>query len=134
MKHSHDNEVGFQVGDEITYSGNNKDYSIVNMMYPNSKDNKIYQLLACDVTNETQQLQLNCCDEDKMKLTNCLDVLTKAWPNLEYKSNGEFTELLTKKVLSRICGVKKLAHSINISSGGNSFKLIFDGVEFTKTK
>lgn len=124
-------EGEFKVGDEITYSVNSTDYTIMNILGLKNLNIKTYQLMACNPAQLPQLLQLNNTDE--MTLTNCLATINKLWPNLEYSNNLKFLNNL-KEILIRVCGIHQRDHGINISYEENSFKLIFEGVEFIKTK
>lgn len=131
-----DAEFKFKLGDEITYSEDGKDYTVLRRHVVAAANMKIYLLRACDPTSATQQLQLNLSDESKMTLTDCLSVLTKLWSNLERKrgENGQqFMNYILNDVLGRVCDIHEdNKHDVSFEYPGNSFKMIFDGVEFIK--
>tara|TARA_B110000211_G_C13848534_1_gene451164 strand:+ start:257 stop:670 length:414 start_codon:yes stop_codon:yes gene_type:complete len=129
-----DAEFKFKLGDEITYSVNNKDYTVMSRKVIARMNLKIYLLRACDPTNETQQLQLNLTDEDKMTITDCLSVFSKVWPNLtQTGTNEEFMNYILNNVLGKICDIKEgVSHAVTFENGSGPFKMTFEGVEFTK--
>jgi len=129
-----DAEFNFKVGDEFTYSENNKDYTIMYRKVIPRANMKIYLAKACDPTNETQQLQINLEDESKMTVTDCLSILAKIWPNLTRTGTGEeFMNYILNNILGRICDLTEdKTHTLHFDHTNDSFKMIFDGVEFTK--
>jgi len=131
-----DAEFKFKLGDEITYSEDGKDYTVLFRHVIAAANMKIYLLRACDPSSTTQQLQLNLTDEPKMTLTDCLSVLTKIWPNLERKrgeDGQQFMNYILNNVLGRVCDIHEgEAHNVSFEHPDNSFKMIFDGVEFIK--
>jgi hypothetical protein len=126
-----DPDFKFCVGDEITLSTNDTDYTIMRRLSINNGSH-IYQLMACDPTNSEQFLSLSTADEDNMTKTTCLDVLTKLWTNLPYNTNQQLNTLVLNKVLRNVCGSE--SHSVETSVTENSYCLKFDGIEFTKNK
>ena len=131
-----DDEFSFNIGDEITYSVDNKDYTIIRRLkYMVGECQCMYQVKACDPTNVTRTLQISKTDEDKMTITNCLDVLTKIWPNLEMRSANQFHSLIMNDILGSICDLTDgQTHTIKYKKDPNKYTLTFDGIEFTKNK
>ena len=128
-----DDEFKFKVGDEIIYSEDNYDYTIVRRIKHMVGGCKcLYQLKACDPTNPRRTLQITIEEEDKMTLTNVIDVLTKLWPNLEMTSSSQMQSLVMNKILGLICSPTDVSHSVEFKSAENSFTLVFEGIEFTK--
>tara|TARA_B110000211_G_scaffold106577_1_gene123740 strand:+ start:576 stop:998 length:423 start_codon:yes stop_codon:yes gene_type:complete len=132
-----DEEFIHEVFAEITYSEDNKDYTIVKRLVVAPLGNKkIYFLTACDPTNPTQKFQLEATteNESKMIVTNCLDVITKLWPNLSMTGTPiEFQNYIFNEVLPQICDAHAdCRNTVSFRCGDSSFKMIFDGVEFTK--
>ena len=129
-----DDEFKFKTGDEIIWSDDNKDYTIVRRMVSERFNLKCYLCYACDPTNPNQKLQINVSDEFKMTETNCLSVLTKVWPNLIKTGTGvEFMNYVINEVISKVCDShEKCTNNIEFHTDGDSFQMIFDGIEFTK--
>ena len=127
-----DDQFNFQCGDEITFSDDNQDYSILRRIIV-LNNQYIYQLKACDPTNSTQLLQINSTDENKMTKTNCLDIITKMWDNLPYVNNNTFKSLIFNKIMGGICE-SECTHNMKIYTTENSLTFTIDGVDFTKTK
>lgn len=128
-----DEDFKFKIGDEFTYSEDNRDYTVeMRRKFMVGGCQCMYLASACDPTNPLRKLQISVADEDKMTLTNCLDVLTKLWPNLEYTDNNSFRSLVFNDVLKGIIDNDK--HECRMENDACCFKLIFDGVVFSKLK
>ena len=129
-----DEEFNFKVGDEFTYSEDNKDYTVMYRKVIARANMKIYLARACDPTNETKQLQINLADEGKMTATSPLNVLNKLWPNLTRTGTGEeFMNYVLNEVLNKVCDIHEgVTHQLHFEHSTDNFKMIFDGVEFTK--
>jgi len=128
-----DEECQFKIGEEVTYSEDNMDYTIVGRLKMLIEDCKcFYQLRACDPNNPNQTLQIETTNEDKFTLTNCIEVMTKLWPNLTYENNGQFITLLTS-LLGRICDGNGVTHPLVFKEENGEFIFCLDGVEFKKT-
>ena len=125
----------FKIGDEITYSVDNKDYSIVNRLkYMMGDCRCVYQLLACDPTNPTQSLQILKQNESRMTKTDCLSVCTKLWPNLVFENASQFHSMVFNQVIGRICEPGSAStHTVSSKFENNIYTLSFNGVEFTKS-
>lgn len=127
-----DEDFNFCIGNEITYSEDNKDYTIVRRVkYCLGECKKVYYVIACDPTNPNKSLQID--DESKMTKTDCLSVITKLWDNLEYTNNGDFHTLIMNKVIGRLCDPtceEKL--NIKVEFNNECYKLIANGIEFCK--
>tara|TARA_B110000977_G_C10996117_1_gene461929 strand:+ start:421 stop:843 length:423 start_codon:yes stop_codon:yes gene_type:complete len=132
-----DEEFIHEVFAEITYSEDNKDYTIVKRLVVAPLGNKkIYLLVACDPTNPTQKFQLEATSENESKMitTNCLDVITKLWPNISMTGTPmDFTNYVFNEILYKICDTHEgCKNRVQLNCSGSSFKMTFDGVEFTK--
>ena len=130
-----DADFKFKVGEEVTYSENGHDYTVL-YRHVVFGSQKIYLLRACDPNIPTQKLQLDVSDESKLTLTDCLSVLTKLWPNLNREagtSGQSFMNYILNNVLGRICDLTEgHSHAVKFNYPGNSFKMTFEGVEFVK--
>lgn len=128
----------FKPKEEITYSEDNKDYTIYHTKVIPAINKKFYLLKACDPTNPVQKLQLDATSENEAKMTktNCLDVLTKVWPNLEITGSGQdFLNYFDNNVMAPVCDFEDgHTHSVKLTATATTCTLIFDGVEFTKSK
>ena len=123
---------------EVTYSEDNYDYTVLHRKVITKFGNKkIYFLKACDPTNPSKQLQLEATVENEAKLTetNCLDVITKLWPNITMTGDPvDFQNYVINEILTDVCDTREgYRHDIKFSSKGNVFKMSFEGVEFTKS-
>ena len=69
-----------------------------------------------------------------MTLTNCLDVITKLWPSLEKTGSAlDFQNFVMNSILKEVCDwTNGCTNDVKFECNGNDFKMIFDGVEFTK--
>ena len=137
MRNGTDDEFIHELFSEITYSEDNYDYTILHRKIIHVLgDKKMYFLKACDPTNPNQQLQLDATPENESKMTetNCLDVITKLWPNLTMSGTPvEFQNYIINNILGDVCDTRDgHMHDITFTSLGNSFKMTFEGVEFTK--
>tara|TARA_B110000971_G_C19731392_1_gene373211 strand:+ start:80 stop:493 length:414 start_codon:yes stop_codon:yes gene_type:complete len=133
-EHGTDEEFKFKLGDEFTYSEDNKDYTVMDRRVIPKLNMKIYLTRACDPASEKQQLHINLEDESKMTATTPLDVLNKLWPNLTRTVSGEeFMNYILNNILSRVCDLHEgVTHDIKFEHETDSFKMTFDGIEFTK--
>ena len=128
-----DEEFKFKQGDEVTYSIDNKDYSVMRRIVM-IDGRKIYQLYACDNNNPNQTIQVQ--DEDTLTETDCHNVLEKIWPTLTF--DGDFYKLhnyIINNILGRICDYNTHNdHKIETYIENDLFFLKFDGVVFSKSK
>tara|TARA_B110000211_G_scaffold224968_1_gene276608 strand:- start:28 stop:453 length:426 start_codon:yes stop_codon:yes gene_type:complete len=132
-----DEEFTHELFSEITYSKDNRDYTIIHrLVIARLGNKKLYFLRACDPTNPVKQFQLEASSENEAKLTatNSLDVLTKIWPHLTMTGTpNEFQNYIINSILKEVCDTRiNKKNDVQFTCVGNSFKMIFDGVEFTK--
>ena len=132
-----DEEFIHELFSEITYSKDNKDYTIVKRLVVAPLGNKkIYLLIACDPTNPTRKFQLEATSENESKMitTNCLDVITKLWPNISMTGTPmDFANYVFNEILYKICDTREgCKNRVQLNCSESSFKMTFDGVEFTK--
>tara|TARA_B110000211_G_C13956909_1_gene498737 strand:+ start:614 stop:1036 length:423 start_codon:yes stop_codon:yes gene_type:complete len=131
-----DADFTYKLGDDLTYSDDNKDYSIIRRIKL-INNQKFYFLRACDEKNSLQLLKLNADDESKLTLTTCKAVLTKLWPtNVTYDGDYNKTKnYIMNSILGRVCdyhaGEK---NKVKIYIDGNTVKLDFEGETFSVEK
>jgi hypothetical protein len=131
-----DADFTYKLGDDLIYSEDNKDYSIIRRVKLRNNQ-KVYFLRACDDKNPVQQLQVNANDENKLTLTTCKAVLTKLWStNVTYDGDYDKTKhYIMNTIFARVCdyhpGEK---HDIKLYLDGNTFKLDFEGETFSVEK
>mgnify|MGYP006084256629 CR=1 FL=1 len=128
-----DEEFKFKQGCEVTYSVDNKDYSVMRRIVI-VDGRKIYQLYACDEKNPNQTIQVQ--DEDTLTETDCHAVLEKIWPTLAF--DGDFYKFhnnIINNILGRICDYNDHRdHKIETYLENDIFCLKFNGVVFSKSK
>ena len=126
----------FNQGDEFIYSEDNMDYTVVGITTIRFVNKTYYLCHACDYTNPVQSLKLEITNEDKMTLTNCMDVLTKVWANITRdQPPSKFRDFVRNRLIGPICDYHAgTTHAVEFDTDDikDTFKMTFDGVEFIK--
>ena len=122
-----DADFTFGIGDEVTYSEDNKDYTVLKRLNITGMG-KYYLTRACDPANPVQQLNVKVEDESKLTKASCLSALTKVLATLTYDGNFHKTEnYIRNTILNRICDLHEtVTHNIKFYVEGDSFKMDFD--------
>ena len=130
-----DADFTFESGDEVTYSEDNKDYTVLKTININAMG-KYYLTRACDPANPKQQLNVKLEDESKLTKTDCISALTKVWTTLTYDGNFSKTEsYIRNTLLNRICDFHEtVTHNVTFYAEGDTFKMDFDETTLTLVK
>lgn len=127
-----DADFTFEFGDEVTYSEDTKDYTILRRLNITGMG-KYYLTRACDPANPVQQLNVKLEDESKLTATTCVSALAKVLATLTYDGNFSKTEsYIRNNVLNRICDLHEtIRHTVTFYTEGDSFKMDFDETTLT---
>ena len=130
-----DEDFTFIIGEEVTYSEDNKDYTILKRINIRNLG-KFYLARACDPSNPVQQLNINVNDEGKLTKITPIDALQKLWPSLTYEGDFHKTENYIRNVILRqiVDLHSNVSHKVKFYAEGDSFKMDFDDTIFTIDK